>query len=337
MQPADGAALDPATRSRVIDGALRALEDAYVYPDVAAQMVAFVRERATRGQYHDVASAEQLADVLTSDLRTVSRDKHLRVRHSIDALPAPIGDATPEQREQALEALHGKLLPFNFGLERAERLAGNVGYLDLRAFPPPPIIGSSLAAAFGFLANVQALIVDLRRNDGGEPACVALVASYLFGAEPVHFTEVYDRPSDTREQWWTLVDLPGPRLADVDVYVLTSAFTFSAAEDLAYGLQQLGRATIVGEVTSGGAHPTDAFRIDDHFSISVPTGYSINPITKTNWEGVGVAPDVEVPPDRALATAHRLALERLPADGGGNARLRDEIAEALDRLCGSGD
>src|SRR5207248_2089606 len=95
-----------------------------------------------------------------------------------------------------------------------------------------------------------------------------------------------------------------------DVYILTSSRTFSAAEGFAYSLKALKRVTIVGETTRGGAHPSGSCRINDHFYIQVPWGESINHITKTNWEGVGVEPDVKVPAARALQTALLMALEK---------------------------
>jgi len=240
--------------------------------------------------------------------------------------PFPPPPPSPEQMERQRVAVGES----NFGFEKVERLAGNIGYLDLRGFMPPSLMGDTAAAAMSFLGNVDALIIDLRQNGGGSPDGVALMASYLFG-QPVRMNDIYDRPSNETRQFWTLPYVPGRRLIGKDVYVLTSNRTFSAAEDFTYGLKNLQRATIVGEVTGGGAHPGGPRRINDHFFVAVPSGRSISFITHTDWEGVGVQPDVKVPAVQALATAHLLALEkRAPAVT--EPPMKAEIAAAIERL-----
>ncbi len=94
--------------------------------------------------------------------------------------------------------------------------------------------------------------------------------------------------------------------------MLTSAHTFSAAEEFPYDLQALKRVTVVGETTGGGAHAASEGRLGEHFAFSVSWGNSINPITGTNWEGVGVVPDVKVSADEALAAALKLLRDRAP-------------------------
>jgi C-terminal processing protease CtpA/Prc len=143
---------------------------------------------------------------------------------------------------------------------------------------------------------------------------VALISSYLFGPDPVHLNDLYFRPDDSTHQWWTLPHVPGQRYEGKPVYILTSKRTFSAAEEFAYNLKSLKRATIVGETTGGGAHPGGTRRINDHFAVFVPSGRAINPITKTNWEGTGVTPDLPVAADLALKTAHLAALKTIGKD-----------------------
>jgi C-terminal processing protease CtpA/Prc len=163
-----------------------------------------------------------------------------------------------------------------------------------------------------FLANTDALIVDLRRNGGGDPAMVALISSYLFAGETVHLNDLYWREGDSTRQWWTLPYVPGRRFGDKKpVYVLTAKRTFSAAEEFTYNLKNLKRATIVGETTGGGAHPGGGRRINNHFGVWVPTGRAINPYSKTNWEGTGVTPDIDVPADHALKVAYVDALKKV--------------------------
>jgi hypothetical protein len=162
-----------------------------------------------------------------------------------------------------------------------------------------------------YLRNSDALIIDLRQNGGGSPSMIQLISSYLFRAEPIHLNSFYWRPGDRNTQTWTLPYVPGKRMPDTPVYVLTSKNTFSAAEEFSYNLRNLERATLIGETTGGGAHPGGTRIATDRYSIWVPSGRAINPITNDNWEGVGVKPHIEVPADQALAKAHTKALKQL--------------------------
>jgi len=164
----------------------------------------------------------------------------------------------------------------------------------------------------GFLAYSDAIIFDLRENGGGQPAMVTLIASYLFD-EPTHLIDIYNRKENSTTQNWTLSYLPGPRLAKQPAFVLTSKRTFSGAEEFAFDLKHQKRAVIVGETTGGGAHPVSGHTVADYFMIGVPFAKSLDPVTKTNWEGTGVEPDVKVPAADALATAEKLALEKIQA------------------------
>ena len=174
---------------------------------------------------------------------------------------------------------------------------------------PAEMVGDTAAAAMTFLANSDAVIVDLRKNGGGHPGTVILLCSYFFD-EPTHLNDIYTRTTDTTRQYWSHPSCPARSWSGKDVYVLTSSRTFSGAEEFAYNMQSQKRGTIVGETTGGGAHPTRGFRVTDHFGVGVPFARSINPVTKTNWEGTGVKPDVAVPADQALLTAHLMALKK---------------------------
>ena len=177
-------------------------------------------------------------------------------------------------------------------------------------FGPADVCGPKATEAFAALGDVDAVIFDLRDNGGGDPEMVAYVASYLFGKR-THINDIYNRKDNKTEQYWTKPDLPGKKLATQPVYVLTSARTFSGAEEFCYDLQNQKRATIIGEVTGGGAHPTDGKRLDDHFMIGVPFARAVNPVTKTDWEGKGIQPEVKVPAAEALDKAKQLAAEKL--------------------------
>jgi C-terminal processing protease CtpA/Prc len=220
-------------------------------------------------------------------------------------LPELDADEPLDERQRA------DLLHENCGFEKAERLEGNIGYLKLNFFGRPDLCAPTATAAMSFLAHVRALIVDLRDNGGGDPRMVAWISSYLFDAR-THLNDLYERKRDKRYEFWTRPDVPGARLGGkAPVFVLTSKRTFSGAEEFTYNLKNLKRATIVGETTGGGAHPTGPHKVEEHFFVGVPSGRPINPITKGDWEGTGVAPDVKAPADDALDVAKKLALEAI--------------------------
>jgi len=195
------------------------------------------------------------------------------------------------------------------GIGRAERLDGNVGYLELQPLLfPPSIAGEAVAAAMTLIARADALLIDLRQCLGGDPNMVAMVCTYLFGAEPVHLIDMISRPAADGtaavRQSWTMPFAPGRRFGpDKPVFVLTSGTTFSGGEELAYDLQQLGRATVVGECTRGGAHPVERFRIRPHLQATIPIARSVSPVSGGNWEGTGVLPDIPVAAGEALDAA----------------------------------
>jgi C-terminal processing protease CtpA/Prc len=300
--------IDAAARAEIIDAVSKRLNDSYIFPEVAKKMEEALRERARLKEYDQVTSAAAFARKLTEDLQAVSRDKHLRVSYSAEAIPERQRRGEPTAEERANFRRFGQRI--NFGFERVERLPGNVGYIDLRGFFDPEAGKETVAAAMSFVSNTDALIFDLRQNGGGDPAMVALICSYLFGAEPVHLNDLHWREGNRVEEFWTKPQGLGPRYEGKDIYVLTSNRTFSGAEEFSYNLKNLKRAVIVGETTGGGANPGGGFRVNAHFGMFVPTGYAWSPITKTNWEGTGVKPDVDVPKEQALKTAYLMALKK---------------------------
>ena len=302
------ATIDAATRAQIIESISKRLNDAYVFPEVAKKMEASLRERVTKKEYDEITSSRTFAETLTKDLQAISKDKHLRVRYSHEPLPVrqPRREPTAEEREEERREMNW----MNHGFNKVERLRGNIGYLEFRGFFDPELGAETLAAAMNFLSSTDALIIDLRGNGGGSPEMVALVCSYLFGPEPVHLNDLYWREGNRTDEFWTRKEVAGKRYLNKDVYVLTSKRTFSGAEEFTYNLKNLKRATIIGEPTGGGAHPGGGFRINEHFSMFVPTGRAISPITKTNWEGTGVKPDIEVPADQALLVARLAAMKK---------------------------
>jgi hypothetical protein len=360
--------IDAATRAQVIEGTLQNLREAYVYPEVAARMEQAVRERAAKKEYEGITSARQLAQTLTEHLQAVSHDKHLRVNYRAAVLadadipgglrrvvrrspddggggsPAdgaggrriirepgggetPAGGAPVVRRAGVAGEASG-----NLGLEKVEKLEGNVGLLDFSMFDSSAAANAKVSEAMNRLSDTDALIIDLRRCRGGASNTITLLMSYFFD-KSVHLSDAYDRIEDSTQESWSLADVPGRRYGRKDVYILTSNFTFSAAEDVSYTLKNLKRATLVGETTGGGAHPVRGRRLNDHFFVMVPFARYVSPVTKTNWEGVGVEPDIKTPAAHALKVAQLVALKKLAADRpeAGTAAQLKALIEALQK------
>ena len=300
--------VDAAQRAQVLDRLVASLHSHYVFPDKVKAMEDDIRARDKRGEYASITSAQAFAKKLTTDLRAVSKDLHLSVGYSAQPLPSQSALDNEEPTPQDLD-MERRL---NVGIERVQRMDFNLGYLDLRSFVAPARAATKINAAMTLLADTDALVIDLRKNGGGDPATVALVASHLFDQRTLLNT-IYDRPKDETTEYWTS-EVAGHRFGGKKkVYVLVSDHTFSGGEDLAYSLQAQKRATIIGATTGGGAHPVWGQRLGDHFVAMVPSGRAINPVTKTNWEGVGVKPDIAVEADKALDKATALFLADLLA------------------------
>jgi retinol-binding protein 3 len=300
--------VDATSRTAVVDMLIKELNDSYVFPETAKKMETDIRARLAAKEYDSITSSRGLAEKLTTDLQSVSKDKHLRVRYSHDVIPV-----RQDRREPtAAEIEQGKWFNkrVNYGFEKVERMNGNIGYVDLRGFNDDEAGADTVAAAMTFLQNTEAIIFDLRQNGGGNPAMVALISSYLFGDKPVHLNDLYWRKGNRTDEFWTKPELAKVKFANKDIYVLTSSYTFSGAEEFTYNLKNLKRATIIGETTGGGAHPGGMVRLADHFGVFIPTGRAINPISKTNWEGTGVEPDIKVPKEQALKVAYVAALTK---------------------------
>jgi hypothetical protein len=290
--------LDAKVRRKVVEGVAAAFGSAYVYPEIGKKVAAAVREQERHGEYRSIRYGVDLARRLTHDLREISHDKHAEVLFSFG-----LGRVEPPP-----------LTAGNCGFRKAEHLRPNIGYVKFDLFADTAICGPTASAAMNFVADSDALIFDLRDNHGGGGDMAEFIASYLF-EQRTHFDDTVDREGNVTDETWTLPAVPGRKFLGKPVLVLTSAQTFSAAEDFSYNLRNLQRATLVGETTGGGAHPTRLEPIDEHFSVAVPFARSRSPITHTNWEGTGVEPDVKVPADQALDAALKLAIEATAKSG----------------------
>jgi hypothetical protein len=303
--------LSTVQRKALIDAISKALDEQYVFPDKVPAIVAKLRAADRAGRYAGL-SQEAMATAMTADIHAVVQDAHLQVTYS-EAVLGKEQPGLPPTASQRAER-EARLKAVNYDLRKVEILDGNIGYLKIDAFLDPGKVAPIVDGAMAFLANADALVIDLRGNHGGSPKTVALVASYLLPDE-THLNDIYLREGDATKQFWTN-SIPDSRRirADVPVYVLTDKKTASAGEEFAYDLQQLKRATLVGEATWGGANPGGPVRLGDHLDIFVPGGRAINPISKSNWEGSGVQPDIAIAADQALTKAVELAKAKIARD-----------------------
>jgi hypothetical protein len=296
---APAGAFDAATRRELVERLGEELRDRYVFPDVAERAAARIGAALAAGEYDGLADPAAFVQRLSADLQAIAHDKHLRL---MSPTASPAGRAPRP------------MPPDEAGVTRADRLAGGIGYIEIVGFPPPGDFKPALDRAMSGLKDSRALIVDVRRNGGGVPESVAYLVSYLVEpGRPVSaiVARIPKTTRFTRESFSSVATPVG--FAGVPVYVLTSRETFSGGEDFAYDVQALGRGTIVGEVTGGGANPTGPVDLGHGVVASIPFGRSENPVTKTNWEGRGVQPAVPVPARDAL----RVALQKAGHEGAG--------------------
>ncbi|WP_236614034.1 S41 family peptidase [Nafulsella turpanensis] len=316
------ASLSEAEKDEIIKNVSALLIKNYVFPDKAREMATFLRKQNKKDAYQQQSTYQEFAQALHRDLQRTHRDLHLGLHYNPRQV-AFIRQWESQKQDSAFQQEQIRMAErLNFGFVKVEHLPGNIGYIDFRQFAPPEKEArQTVASAMGFVRNADALIIDLRKNGGGHPEMVQLIMSYFFKEKPIHYNSLYDRPTNTTKDYYTLKTVEGPRMPEVELYVLTSGFTFSAAEELTYNLQTQKRATIVGEVTGGGAHPTQSFAVNDDLVLNVPVARAINAVTKTNWEGRGVMPDIPSEADKALLKARYLAL----------AKLRDSSSSSMER------
>jgi len=294
-------AFDAAEKKTVIDALCRNLEQEYIFPDITEKYVRMLRDNLRSGKYDRIGQPQEFAASVTNDLMSVHRDLHLSVRFN----PSRVKDERnrKELDEEAIKVQERRSRTSNYGFSEIKILPGNIGYLKLNEFSYDTGAREAAVGAMSFLSNADALVIDLRRNGGGSPEMVQFLCSYFLDNPRQHLNSFSYKDQDKLTQYWTYTYLPGKRLDKTDLYLLTSEQTFSAAEEFAYNLKNLKRATVIGETTGGGAHDNKFVVLSDNFLMSLPFARAINPITKANWEEIGVEPDIKVHQNKALETA----------------------------------
>ena len=306
------ASLTPELRQATIEAIADALIEGYIFEEVGREMAAAIRAKASEGDYSGLENAAGFAEALTHDLQAISNDKHLRVM--------PRSRVQRRQRRDPAD--------FNWGFAKVEHLQGNVGLLDLRGFSHGPEAYARADAAFGMLANVDALIIDLRSNGGGGEDMLRYFSTYLFDEPTVLLTDE-TRDSGGPVDVITLEEVPGPRLADVPLFLLTSTRTFSAAEAFTFSMKINDRATIIGENTGGGGHYGGTRPINEQFAIWMPVGRAFDKRTGKGWEGTGIAPHIAASRDEALDVALEQARPVAQARSEARNARRREVMQQL--------
>lgn len=283
----------------IVENISKSLKENYIYLDTAIKMGGFIKQKLKSGAYDSIQTPAVFASKLTADLLSIYHDGHL----SIDYEPTsntPTGTIDTEKEKVRMLKFRKRV---NFGFDKAEILPGNIGYLKIGGFFEADKAAKEMTlAAFRFVSNSEFLIIDLRNNKGGDPSMVSYICGF-FLKQKTHLNDLYSRRDQSTTAYWAIPDATLKLLYSIPVYILTSNRTFSAGEELTYDLQTQKRAIVIGESTGGGAHPVRPFAIGNGFIANVPYARAINPITKSDWESVGVRPDKDVSADKALDTA----------------------------------
>lgn len=281
------------------------MNDFYVFPKVAKLTEEHLLKQLSKGHFIQFKDDESFANALTKSVQSINKDKHMRIRKN---RPYEAPDNSPERKIEVQLDQVNRSRWNNYGFTEVKVLKGNVGYLDLRGFAGLER-GKPIADAYmKLMANTDAIIIDLSKNGGGSPNMVQYLCSYFFDKK-VHLNSLYYREGDKTIDYWTLEEVGGAKMPDLPLFVITSDRTFSGAEEFSYNMQTQKRATLVGQTSGGGANPGGTKGINENLYVFIPTGKAINPITKTNWEGVGVIPEIKTEIEETFDKTYQLAME----------------------------
>ncbi|MBJ7309298.1 S41 family peptidase [Rugamonas sp. CCM 8940] len=286
----------------------------YAFPDIAQKIAPVLEEHLKKGDYDAATTKEEFAGKLTDDLVKVSGDHHFFVGVDPKWIAEFKVKGNTALKAKIRKEETSRLEETNFGFDEVARLKGNIGYIRFSYFADPELAYDTAASVMRFVGNTDAVIIDLRYNNGGHLEMAQFLASYFFSNEKdqLLFDYYYNEDGKRVERGqWVLPGLPGKRMVDKPVYILTGSTSFSSAEWFSYAMKKLGRATLIGERTAGGAHPVARKPVNDDFFVQVPIGQIKDPVDHGDFEGVGVQPDIQSPSILALPLAHKLALENL--------------------------
>lgn len=299
---AEMAPVDAALIGSTLDSLAGILERFYVLAQMGREMAEMIRRYKSSGRYVGITEGSSLAIKITDDLLAISKDLHLSVHYG--QIPK---DGSPPRGEPGAET--------NYGFPEIKAVDENIGYIRIDEFSHSDRAKEAAIKAMAAVANCRALIFDLRQNPGGGPELGLLISSYLFD-EATLLGSYYSRLEDGIKDIHSLENPLGKRFGQKKpVFILTSSITGSSAEMFAYCLQDLKRAVIVGERTMGTAYGARYMAVNDRFWMKIPIVRPISPVSKTDWEGTGVTPDIQVPEDQALDVALKEAVKKTGTPG----------------------
>ncbi|HEY3782655.1 MAG TPA: S41 family peptidase [Fimbriimonadaceae bacterium] len=301
-------AMTPADQKSVINAFNKAMSESYVFHDVALKDADMLNTHLANHDYDSLTDPAAFCKTISGQIRAFCHDAHLRVNYVPEGIPERKEADKPSPQE--VNKMKAQMLFMNGGYEHAERLSGNVGYLEVRTFLDPESAKDPLEGAMEMLQNTDALIIDLTRNGGGDPKAVAMLLSYFFD-QRTHLNDFIDGHDKLVDTSYTSSRVHGRKYLNKPIYVVVSKRTGSGAEECAYDLQSLHKATIVGEPTWGGANPGSFIKLSEHYESFIPFARARNPYTMKNWEGTGVIPDVKADAGQGLTKAHIMALADL--------------------------
>ena len=281
-------ALNDGERRAIISALVHQVEAHYVDPAAAQRIGALLRARAQAGAYDAVRDDATLAQRLSADLLHASTDARLRVVQL--AATAPIW----------------RRLRDSAGIDQVDKIGADIGYLDIVSFVAPERSAAAYAQAFGKLADAKTIIIDLRRNRGGDADGLQLLASYVVD-RPVHYADLARRGATAAR--WAFPQLAArPYLEQLTI--LIGPQTSAEAESFAFAMQAWKRAAIVGSRSAGVTTASGSYPVADRLAVQIPDARMTLPLTGTSW-GNGVTPDVATGGDALKEAKRRILQDRL--------------------------
>lgn len=272
------------------------LNEVYVYPETARRVGVEMIQRLESGVYDRISTKQEFADRIGAELGELSGDGHLGV------LVAEAGEPATHVLKETIDRFR-----LNYAFQKVEVLDGNIGYLKFNKFHPDDAAQLTADLALEFLGETAALIIDLTECKGGSPELVRHMLSHFFSDETLLWS-IIDRDGATVHDAFSKGGVgTGQFKTDFPLFILTGPDTASAAELFAYALQSSGKAETVGQGTRGIAHLVGARSINQHFVGRISMARNINPVTTSDWEGLGVVPDTHAALEESLSVAVGMA------------------------------
>ena len=312
--------ISSSNKSNTIEGIKQLIHQNYVRENGIEYLNNSLDSLYLTGKYDSIMDFKSFAETLTEDLVKITNDKHFKVQYNPKLVKSRRerlkreqlqNDDVIEDETEAVEKIDWNFWyaqKENFGFEKVEILDGNIGYIKLNFWQPLDWVKPTIDAAMGFVANTDALIIDLTDNQGGYSPTDCYLASYFFDEAPTLWMSSYERRTEETESVFTFKEIGGERYLNKSIFILVSEHTFSLAEKFAYGLKHFNKASIIGQTSAGAAHAIDFMEVNDNYLIQLPISRNIHPVTKSDWEGTGVVPNIMTSSHEALKTAHLIAL-----------------------------